>query len=315
MVARVLVLEDELVLRNSMVRGLSKLPNVVVDGAGTLDEALAAIDAAAPDLILSDLDLPHRSGIELVGELAARRMAIPIVYISAYLKAYGSQIPPNACVKVLEKPVELRELRALVLQHVGESSGAEEAATPFGLVDYIQLAAMGGHSVRIALVDEAGSEGEVILHAGQIWRAEDEDGAGREALFRMLACKASSLGCRTLTEPPGVRDIEGRWEELLLEAARLFDESHRTGEADPDAPDDLGTEALCRSNGSEESLCAFDVAMEQGLEAMLAKDYVGALTAFETAQSLQPENRTVAANLSRLRDMGVDRQPRGNDSE
>ncbi|MDJ0867655.1 MAG: response regulator [Myxococcota bacterium] len=302
---RVLVLEDEQMLRSSMVRGLSKLPDVTVEGAGTLAEALVAIDAAAPDLILSDLDLPDRSGIELVGELATRRLKIPIVFISAYLKAYGSQIPPHAAVKVLEKPVELRTLRELVLEYVGTSRATVERSTPFELWDYVQLAAMGGHSVRIAVCDAEGRTGEVVTHRGQLWRAEDESGAGREALFRLLAAKSTSLDCRALEGDPGPRCIEGRWEELLLEAARLHDEGARA--SDGDEPLDR---ALERAFDAPEAAVpepddGFGAAMERGLEAMLAKDYPRALAAFEAAQQIRPDDRVVVANLTRLRDMGM----------
>ena len=312
--ARVLVLEDEQVLRSSMVRGLGKLPGIVVDGTGTFAEALAAIDAAAPDLILSDLDLPDRSGIELVGELAARKLNTPIVYISAYLKAYGSQIPPRANVKVLEKPVELKELRELVLEHVGASDASADADSPFGLVDYIQLAAMGGHSVNVTLADIEGREGEVVVHRGQVWAAEDQDGEGRDALMRLLAMKPSTLQCKTCSGDPGPRSIDARWEELVLEAARIDDEAGRdTGIGDDaldqaldtafDFMDDSAAEATDADASEPDD--GFGDAMERGLEAMLAKDYPLALLAFEQAQAIRPDDRTVQANLTRLQDMGV----------
>lgn len=57
MFPRVLILEDETVLRASMARGLAKLP-AQIDEAGTLAEAIAQLDRALPDVIVSDLDLP-----------------------------------------------------------------------------------------------------------------------------------------------------------------------------------------------------------------------------------------------------------------
>jgi CheY-like chemotaxis protein len=306
--ACVLVLEDEEVLRDSMVRGLSKLPDVTVNGVGTVAEALASIDAAPPDLILSDLDLPDRSGIELVGEIAARRLKIPIVYISAYLKAYGSQIPPHAGLTVREKPVELKELRELVLEHVGTGESSASGVSPFGLVDYVQLAAMGRHSVRIVMIDATGRNGEVVVHRGEVWRAQDAIGSGREALFRLLGSKPRSLECATLTGDPGPRCVEGRWEELLLEAARLSDEAG-VDRSDSDVDESIDSILDLAFDGDSagplEADDGFSEAMESGLEAMLAKDYDRALGAFEEARKIRPENRVVEANLARLRDMGV----------
>ncbi len=310
--ARVLVIEDEEMLRSSMVRGLSKLPDVTVAGAGTLNEALALIDAEPPELVLSDLDLPERSGIELIGELASRRLDIPIVYITAYLRAYGSQIPPHAAVEVLEKPIELEKLRELVLGYLDPAMSHAESAPPFGLVDYVQLAAIGGHSVRVTVVGVDGGEGEVIVHGGEVWSAEDESGEGRDAFFRLVAAKVRSVECKTHARDPGARTIEGRWEELILEGARLSDEEAADATDTDDAIDRALDEGFRDADGgSHPGSDGFSEAMERGLEAMLAKDYEQALAAFEAAAEIRPDDRVVEANLRRLEDMGIGNQGSG----
>jgi len=53
---RVLILDDEAVLRTSMARGQRKLPALV--------EAVRTVDGAPPDLASSDIDLPARTGME-----------------------------------------------------------------------------------------------------------------------------------------------------------------------------------------------------------------------------------------------------------
>ena len=112
--ARVLIVEDETVLRASLAHGLSKTSGMEVRDAGSVDQALSLIDKGAPDIIISDIDLPGRTGIELLGELGKRGLSIPIVYVSAYLKAYGAQIPQHANIEVLEKPIALEELRRVI---------------------------------------------------------------------------------------------------------------------------------------------------------------------------------------------------------
>ena len=57
----VLVIEDEEMLRSAVVRGLSKLPALVVSEARDLEQAVTLIDAAVPTLIVSDIDLPGTS--------------------------------------------------------------------------------------------------------------------------------------------------------------------------------------------------------------------------------------------------------------
>ncbi len=314
--AHVLVIEDEGVLRSAMVRALAKLPAVESVGAGNLSDALASIDEQVPDLILSDLDLPDRSGIELIGELKGRGLSVPIVFISAYLEAYGAQIPPHSGVRVLEKPVGVDELRSLVLEQLRKSESGS-AVSPFAAVDYLQLAAMGGHSVEV-VVDGAGDRGgTVFVHRGEIWHAEDSEGEGREALIRLLDMESASATCRTSRGTPGARSVDGRLEELLLDAARISDESTRGSDAAPDfdldvAFDLAGDPGHASSGDPDPSAVSeqpeaddgFAAAMERGLEALLEKDYEAAHAAFLAAQAIRPDDGVVGANIRRLRDMG-----------
>lgn len=111
--ARVLIIEDETVLRASVARGIAKL-NVDVFEAGTLNDALRIVDTTPPDVVISDIDMPERSGLELLGELGRRNLNVPVIFVSGYLNAYRSQIPHHASVEVLEKPVPIDELRQVV---------------------------------------------------------------------------------------------------------------------------------------------------------------------------------------------------------
>jgi CheY-like chemotaxis protein len=219
---RVLILEDEGVLRASMARGIGKLPGVEVVDAGTFAEALRFIDDKPPKLILSDLDLPDRSGLELLGALGARGLRIPIVFITAYLKAYGSQIPPHANVEVREKPIALDELRKLVKTYLQDTS-----SSPFSVTDYLQIAAMGSHSVEITLERDDGRSGRIIVFGGALWSSADERGTGPDAFKRLALLQNAFITCAAVRGEPGERNVYENLEHLLLEAARQQDEAER----------------------------------------------------------------------------------------
>jgi DNA-binding response OmpR family regulator len=120
--AAILLVEDEPVLRAAMVRGLAKLANVEVLVATTVAEAVALVRSNAPSLVISDLDLPGPSGLELIDELQRRSIDIPIILVTAYLKTYRAQIPNHPNVLVLEKPIPLKELRARVVAQLVETA-------------------------------------------------------------------------------------------------------------------------------------------------------------------------------------------------
>ncbi len=70
----VLVVEDEAATRDRLVRALAEVPTVRLQGAvGTFAEAVAAIEKAPPDILLTDLGLPDGYGDALVARLLERR--------------------------------------------------------------------------------------------------------------------------------------------------------------------------------------------------------------------------------------------------
>ncbi len=291
----VLLLEDEPVLRASLARGLGKLPHVEVQEAGTLDEALVLIDASPPDFIISDIDLPRRSGLELVGELKQRHLDTPVLFVSAYLKAYRPQVPPNANVEILEKPVPLEELRARVLAKLKEP---KRARAPFAVTDYVQLACMGHHVVEILVSWPPRGEGRLVIADGNIWSARDDQGTGLEAFRRFAFRTDTTVEVRGLEGELGPRDISQPWEMVLLESARLADEAVRKGpEPAPDSPPDS-------TAAPELATRAFDALWEEGVDAFLKKDFPRARRAFLEARALRPDDARVAANLKRLADLG-----------
>lgn len=297
---RVLIVEDEPMLRASMARGIGKLPGIEVAEAGSLEEALRAIDEQAPRLVLSDIDLPDRSGIEILGELGRRGIHVPVVFISAYLSAYRSQIPPHADVEVREKPISLEDLRRLVTERTGVL-GTE--AAPFTAADYLQLSCLGRHSVRIEVEMPEGGLGRITVRAGEVWAAADREGTGVAAFERVVLAPPGRVECRTLREDAGPRDVHGDWERLLLEAARRADEARASGrQAQAMAPPDEAPAA--ESPAAPAGDGEFEAAWNDGVEALLAKDYAAALRCFRTAARARPEDGRVRANLDRLRVLG-----------
>jgi CheY-like chemotaxis protein len=296
--AKVLVIEDEAVLRSSVARGIAKLGTEVLEAAN-LNDALLLLDRSAPDLVVSDIDMPERSGIELVGELGRRGLKIPIVFVSGYLHAYRAQIPHHASIEVLEKPVPIDELRAVVARRLGDS-GLKDVS-PFSVPDYLQLACMGRHSVLIEVEQDGRVLGEVVVCRGDLWSAKDERGLGLDALGRLTCAEGALTRCKRLHGDPPPRDLEGSWEFLLMEAVRYMDESRRGAELSPPSSIERDT----KTPQSEDPLSELSGKLwDEGLDAMLSRDYTRALTIFAKAQRLFPGDAKVRANIRRLNQMG-----------
>ncbi len=110
--ATILLVEDEPMLRQAF-RLLLEDAGYVIAEAGTAAEALDAVAAAAPDLVLLDLGLPDRPGLDVARELSAAPATadIPIVALTGRVGAAERRACMEAgCRHYLTKPVEPREL-------------------------------------------------------------------------------------------------------------------------------------------------------------------------------------------------------------
>lgn len=297
---RVLLIEDETVLRSNVARGIAKL-GVEVDEAGTLNDALRLIDQRMPDVVVSDIDLPERSGLELLGELGRRGLKLPVVFVSGYLNAYRAQIPPHAAIEVLEKPVSIEELRGVLSRRLGAAPASEDAA-PFSVPDYLQLACLGQHSVLVEVERDGERVGEIVAAQGTIWSATDTKGQGLEALGRLAFGSSGAPRCRRFSGELPARNLEGSWEYLLIEAARGIDETGRDADV-LDALVEISPEPRTSDETSQQGR-AFEAAFDSGIDALLAKDHAAAVEAFERARALRPDDAKVLANLARLAELG-----------
>jgi len=82
---RVLVVDDHAVLREGLVAQINAEPDLVV--CGEAEDAQAAIGAAeklAPDLVVADISLPGRNGLELIRDLHAIHPELPVLVLSMH---------------------------------------------------------------------------------------------------------------------------------------------------------------------------------------------------------------------------------------
>jgi len=84
-VKRILVVDDHPLLREGLERVIIADPEFAVCGAaGSVQEALQLIDEAEPDLVLTDLTLPGRNGLELIKDLRATHPDLPVLVLSMH---------------------------------------------------------------------------------------------------------------------------------------------------------------------------------------------------------------------------------------
>jgi two-component system LytT family response regulator len=182
---RVLVVDDEALARQRLLDLLAG--EGAVEIAGVADNGNAAVDAIrelAPDLVFLDIQMPGRTGLEVVREIGAANMPATI-FCTAY-DQYALKAFDVAAVDYLVKPfdderfelafgrarraIELEEIGALSarLKSLLEGGGAAAPAAPAGHLERIAVESRG--QVRVVSVDDieaiTASGPYVELHVG-----------------------------------------------------------------------------------------------------------------------------------------------------
>jgi DNA-binding NarL/FixJ family response regulator len=83
--SKILIVDDHPVVRGglqSIIDGREGLE--VCATAGSVQEALARVEDARPDLVLTDLGLPGRNGIELIKDLRTLHPELPVLVMSMH---------------------------------------------------------------------------------------------------------------------------------------------------------------------------------------------------------------------------------------
>ena len=129
--ARILIVEDDDFVRESMVSSLEALGHQVAQAADG-EAGLAALQAARPELLITDYLMPGFTGAELVQRARVLYPGLPMIIATGYadMKAIEQVIGDGL---VLRKPFQLAELalgveRALARQRLADSGAA--AAMP-----------------------------------------------------------------------------------------------------------------------------------------------------------------------------------------
>lgn len=78
-------------------------------------ELLDAIEDCKPDIVISDISMPHFSGIDIIKEIERRQLPIKIIFISAYQEfSYARDAVAYGAVDYLVKPVKKSELEGVI---------------------------------------------------------------------------------------------------------------------------------------------------------------------------------------------------------
>ena len=116
---RAIIIDDERLARTELRKLLQDYPEVeVVDEAANADEGINKIDTLQPDLVFLDIQMPGKTGFDMLAEL---ERALHVIFTTAYDEYALKAFEVNA-LDYLLKPIEPKRLAdAMQKLHVAET--------------------------------------------------------------------------------------------------------------------------------------------------------------------------------------------------
>jgi CheY-like chemotaxis protein len=248
---KVLFVDDDRAFLDTMRRVMGTLSqgSWEILGAETTAHAFATLQEQPIHLVVIDVQMPVMDGLQFLTLLNRRHPNLQKVILTGYAasEAYRATCLSNGAELFLEKPKTgaahetlFATLNELIKWQPEE--GFRGVLRRVGLQDVLQMECLSRNS-SVLEVKTRRRQGRIFIRDGQIVHAAFGQERGAPAFNAMLALKGGEFVLKPFTEP-GEQTLEGSWEFLLMEAARMRDEGGSTGE-------DIGDEAVGEGAPSE----------------------------------------------------------------
>ncbi len=197
--------------------------------ASSADQALEMLKTRTIDLVVSDVNMPMLDGIQFLHILNRRHPDLK----KAVITSNATEEKRSACLAegaelFIEKPRSPEGLKSIfiMLEELitwTPREGFQGVLRRVGLQDVIQMECLGRNSSILEIHNQQ-LRGRVYIEDGRIIHAQTGNTVGESALYNLLAIPSGEFQLQPF-EPPPKRTIEGQWESLLMEAARVRDET------------------------------------------------------------------------------------------
>ena len=201
--ADVLLIDDDSTLIPAQVRQAFPAPQYVVHVASTGAAGVELMRRHAPDVVILDLHLPDRTGLEVYEELRAINARVPVIFVTLAKTADAAiEAMKQGAFDYLFKPLDLQQLRRVVSEALevarrmsspvvltetapeSDVEGALFGACPAMLDTYKAIGRVAAQDVTVLITGESGTGKELVA------RAIYQHSARCNAPFLALNCAA-----------------------------------------------------------------------------------------------------------------------------
>jgi DNA-binding response OmpR family regulator len=233
---RILVLEPDEHLSSAITTALNEAaPNAHVDLARSLEEALALVLDAKPDLFVLDLDAAPEAGQDFLYDLrTSHPNARAIILTAAHVDTQREQVAGLCVIHFLEKPFPHQDFVELVQALLRPAGAGEEkfrgTLSDLHIADIIQLKCMSGSTSTLEFTSPRGEKARVFFENGQVRHATTPGKEGLAAFNEIVTWKGGTISeVHDAGSTP--RTINQDWQMVLMDAVRESDERNAAANA------------------------------------------------------------------------------------
>lgn len=222
---KLLIVDDEKFFLEGLQEGLSEYDDILkTDICFSVDEAIKLIKKNKYDLIVSDIRMPKKSGLDLFTYLKKNKYQGGFIAMTAYgTPEVLKKIKKLGGLDVILKPFNFNWFRDKILDYLSEDKGVSGTIDSIDLTSLFQMVNLEKKTIAVK-VKSRSEEGILHFNKGEIIHAEYGDLEGEEAAFKVINIKK---GIFSLVKEKGMikKTINTPLMVLLMNAMKTADES------------------------------------------------------------------------------------------
>jgi two-component system LytT family response regulator len=147
--ARAIIIDDDQQCRETLSTILAEFPDIeIVAECNSADTGIQAIYRYRPDLIFLDVEMPEKTGLEMLGDLD--EISFDVIFTTAYDK-YSLQAIKASALDYLLKPVSIKDL-AVAIERFRKKRKIEDIATQVQILVQHQNQNSKDHKIALSTV-------------------------------------------------------------------------------------------------------------------------------------------------------------------
>lgn len=222
----ILFVDDDPASRRVIERVLrAGVPAARVTCVGEGEQALTLLAQSPIDLLITDLGMPGMDGIELLRQVANRRITVPVIVVTGRGgPSDETRALSGGAIEFFEKPIQAEPFVRCV-QGLLEANEHRSRIEGVSIAGFVQLLNMERKTCALR-VTTSETQGVLFFSSGVLVDARQDERIGVAAALEIFTWKEAVITLDALSRGRSAT-IHASVTELLLESARLADERER----------------------------------------------------------------------------------------